>query len=339
MTFKMKVMVSIAMAAVICTAAAVMVASNEIHRQGEGELMSKSRAILSRLESVRSYIASQGGLTDSIQKATATHPDGILSRESKLMILKQVPIFAAMKVGEENAEKEGYKFRVFSDEPRNIDNKATTHEKEIFKRFLDDPKLPEISEVKDGQVIVYRPVRLLAEQGCLTCHGAPSTSPWRNGKDILGYQMENWSDGKLHGVFAVVSSTAEIDVAEAVRALAQRSATSAKEISALISDSVQKIEHGHEVVQASGVMLNEIVQQVEKLTALNIEISNASMEQSQGVNAINVSINDLDKVTQNNAAAAEESAAAAEALSSQSQQMHSMVQELIAVMDGQRKAA
>lgn len=122
-------------------------------------------------------------------------------------------------------------------------------------------------------------------------------------------------------------------VAEAVRALAQRSATSAKEISGLIKDSVDKIENGHEVVQASGAMLNEIVQQIEKLTALNIEISTASSEQVQGVNSINMSINELDRVTQNNASAAGEYASNAEVLSERSQQMHSMVQDLIHIVE------
>ena len=128
-------------------------------------------------------------------------------------------------------------------------------------------------------------------------------------------------------------------VAEAVRALAQRSATSAKEISGLIKDSVHKIEDGHQVVQSSGTTLSEIVVQIEKLTALNIEISTASNEQSQGVSSINMSINDLDRVTQNNAQAASECATAAEELNSRSQQMHHMVAELIEVVEGKKKSA
>lgn len=48
---------------------------------------------------------------------------------------------------------------------------------------------------------MYRPVRLSEKDGCLYCHGNPEKSIWGNGKDILGYKMENWSDGKLHGVF------------------------------------------------------------------------------------------------------------------------------------------
>ncbi|WP_291515597.1 methyl-accepting chemotaxis protein [Bdellovibrio sp. ArHS] len=508
MKFNIKVMMSILLACIICTTAAVLVSTSRISKQGETQLVEKSRAILSRLESVRSYIASQGGLDNSIEDALKTHPDGHLSKEAKTKILKQVPIFAAMQVGAEGAAEEGYTFRVFSDEPRNEKNEVTAEESDVLKKFAADPNLKEISSVTEDNITVYRPVRLSEAQGCMNCHGDPANSPWKNGKDILGYPMENWSDGKLHGGFAVTSSKAQITaaatsatwyivgwssglsflallisflmlnkplkalsglaeklqeagtgvakasheitessqdlsaaastaaasieqttsateemssmirlnaehtkeaktlaedaqtkaragkdeveklifsmgeiaksskkieeiitviddiafqtnllalnaaveaarageqgkgfavVADAVRALAQRSATSAKEISDLIRESVEKIENGHEVVQASGSMLNEIVQQIEKLTSVNIEISTASTEQAQGVASINMSINDLDRVTQRNASAAGQCATNAEMLSARSQQMHAMVQELTQIIEGKIK--
>lgn len=141
MRFNTKIMISIAIACTTCTLAAVFVSSTRISAQGEQQLIEKSKAILSRLESVRSYIASQGGLDSSIEKAVKDHPDGNLPKEAKLTILKQVPIFAAMKVGAEGAQEEGYSFRIFSDAPRNPDNKATVKELEILKRFEADPKL------------------------------------------------------------------------------------------------------------------------------------------------------------------------------------------------------
>lgn len=366
-------------------------------------------------------------------------------------------------------------------------------------------KLPEIVEITEDQVIVYRPVRLAESQGCLTCHGDPAKSPWGNGKDILGIQMENWKDGRLHGVFAVLSSKAEIKaaattgtytivgwslfltifacalgfmllkgplgklnsmavslgeageqvsaasneismsaqslssstneaaasleettasteemssmiklnanhaatakqlsqtceqkarlgkteveklvvsmndisqssrkieeiisviddiafqtnllalnaaveaarageqgkgfsvVAEAVRALAQRSATSAKEISGLIKESVSKIQEGSSIAEASGKSLADIVESVEKVAQLNVEIANASSEQSQGVENINKAITELDQVTQQNAAASEETAAASEELSAQAQQLHNLVADLNSIVSG-----
>lgn len=508
MKLNTKIILSIFIGCVICTAAAVFISTNQIIKQGTQLLIDKNQAILSRLESVRGFVATQGSLKSVLTEAKKEYPDGNIPHEAKLDILKQVPIFASMKVGSENSTEEGYTFRVFSEYPRNKDNKATASEASILARFLNNPNLKE--QIVDGKdhVTVYRPVRLSKSQGCLACHGDPNTSPWGNGKDILGHQMENWKDGRLHGAFAIISSKAEVQaaatkatrniilwstglcllillgsymfirqsmnsiatiidkleesgisvakasseissssqdlsssstraaasieqttaateemssminlnaghtnearvlavgaqdkarngknevenlivsmdeiaksskkieeiisviddiafqtnllalnaaveaarageqgkgfavVADAVRALAQRSATSAKEISLLIKDSVHKIENGHEIVIASGSMLNDIVGEIEKLTALNIEISTASSEQAAGVSSINMSITELDQVTQKNAAAAEESAAAADLLSEKSQQMHSMVLELIAIIQGKRK--
>ncbi|WPU66177.1 methyl-accepting chemotaxis protein [Peredibacter starrii] len=102
-------------------------------------------------------------------------------------------------------------------------------------------------------------------------------------------------------------------VADAVRSLAQRSATSAKEISDLISASVTQIEQGQNVAQSSSTVLKKIVDSVNKVASLNDEIATASVEQSNGVSQISQAMNQLDHVTQSNAASSSTiSSAAAE---------------------------
>jgi len=205
MSLRVKVIGTLYFLSLLLTVALLTLTLNQIDREKTLWVVVESQAIRPRLEIVRSYIASQGGLPAAIAAAQKNYPDGVLPKEVKMDILKQVPIFAAMKVGAEGAEKERYRFRVFSDEPRSKENMATATELEILKRFQADPQLAEIETKTDASVIVYRPVRLLENQGCLSCHGDPKGSPWGDGKDILGYPMENWKDQKLHGVFAIIS--------------------------------------------------------------------------------------------------------------------------------------
>ena len=121
-------------------------------------------------------------------------------------------------------------------------------------------------------------------------------------------------------------------VAEAVRSLAQRSAQAAKEISGLITDSVEKVEKGAEIADRSGESLKEIVQSVKVVSTLNAEISTASTEQSTGIAQISTSMNQLDQATQVNAASAEEAAASSEMLLKQARNLSDQVQNLKAIV-------
>ncbi len=106
-------------------------------------------------------------------------------------------------------------------------------------------------------------------------------------------------------------------VAGEVRNLAQRSAAAAKEIKGLISDSVDKVDNGYKLVEQAGATMDEIVQAVKRVTDIMGEITAASMEQSQGIEQVNVAVAQMDEMTQQNAALVEEAAAAAESLQDQ----------------------
>ena len=123
-------------------------------------------------------------------------------------------------------------------------------------------------------------------------------------------------------------------VAEAVRNLAARSAESAKSINALISESVEKISTGVRQASEGGETLTEIVKSIKKVSDLNLEIATASEEQSNGIVQIGKAMNQLDQVTQENAAASEESAAASEELSAQTNTLRESVVILEQVVSG-----
>jgi methyl-accepting chemotaxis protein len=106
-------------------------------------------------------------------------------------------------------------------------------------------------------------------------------------------------------------------VASEVRNLAHRSASSAKEIKALIQDSVATVDVGSALVDKAGMTMTEIVAGVKRVTDIMGEIAGASREQESGIGQINQAIMQMDGVTQQNAALVEEAAAAASALQEQ----------------------
>ncbi|WP_156885843.1 methyl-accepting chemotaxis protein [Massilia niastensis] len=114
-------------------------------------------------------------------------------------------------------------------------------------------------------------------------------------------------------------------VASEVRNLAQRSAAAAKEIKTLIGDSVEKVERGSKLVGQAGVTMDEVVASVRRVTDIMSEIANASAEQSAGIEQVNVSIIEMDSMTQQNAALVEEAAAAAQSLQDQAAELARVV--------------
>ncbi|MGF6642149.1 methyl-accepting chemotaxis protein [Paraburkholderia sp. GAS82] len=114
-------------------------------------------------------------------------------------------------------------------------------------------------------------------------------------------------------------------VAGEVRALAQRSASAAKEIKDLIADSVNRVETGSSLVERAGDTIKQIVDSVRRVTDIVGEISSASQEQSTGIEQVNQAVNQMDQVTQQNAALVEEASAAAQSMAQQAQGLRNAV--------------
>ena len=114
-------------------------------------------------------------------------------------------------------------------------------------------------------------------------------------------------------------------VASEVRNLAGRSATAAKEIKALIQDSVARVGEGSKLVDESGRTLQAIVAAIKKATAIVSEIAVASREQSSGIDQVNRVVVQMEQVTQQNAALVEEAAASSESILQQARALASTV--------------
>lgn len=114
-------------------------------------------------------------------------------------------------------------------------------------------------------------------------------------------------------------------VASEVRNLAQRSATSAREIKKLIEDSVADIAIGTGLVADAGTTMDDLMSGVSNVAALMNEIMASSQEQSLGIEQVNLAINQLDNSTQQNAALVEQVAAAAQAMQDQTVQLETVI--------------
>ena len=114
-------------------------------------------------------------------------------------------------------------------------------------------------------------------------------------------------------------------VAAEVRNLAQRSASAANEIKALIGDSVEQVEIGSKLVRDAGLTMDEVVGSVRRVADIMQEITAASSEQSAGIEQVNMAIVQMDQVTQQNAALVEQAAAAAESMQDQATALNEVV--------------
>jgi len=121
-------------------------------------------------------------------------------------------------------------------------------------------------------------------------------------------------------------------VADEVRNLALRSAEASKNTQEMVKEIIQKIEAGAKLIKETDLKYRDAVLKVNKVTELIGVISNASAEQTNGIERVNQAIAEMDRVTQDNAANAEESASAAVELETQAEGMENILAELIALV-------
>jgi methyl-accepting chemotaxis protein len=117
-------------------------------------------------------------------------------------------------------------------------------------------------------------------------------------------------------------------VAEEVRNLAQRSAEAARNTAELIQDSTIRVKSGAEVSEKVGSYLKEITDNSRKVADIISEIAAASKQQAEGIDQISSAVGQMDKSTQDNAAASQESASSSQELAAQAESLRGLVKEL-----------
>jgi methyl-accepting chemotaxis protein len=246
-------------------------------------------------------------ITESSKKIAETTKviDGIASQTSSL----------ALKAGNDTAQiiKQGNSFAVVAKEVRNLANKSTTATKNTrviveecitladkFDNGADESKefkkkIKKITQgIKEIETIAFQ-TNLLALNAAVEAARASD-----NGEKFAA-------------------------VAEEVRNLAKKSAEAAKETTVLINECVQKADNGARVSAKCKESIGNIVKDVKRASVLTREITEASAEQSEGVNQVTEAVQQMDQVTQQTAASAEETASASEELAAQALTMKEQI--------------
>lgn len=173
------------------------------------------RNILLQAEDTRGAVARfhEIGAMD-LTKLAQEVKSGTRLRDSK--VYETIPVVAAWKSASKVAHKEGFDFRVIAREARNADNIPDPAEEPILDFFQRPGNADEdyfkVDE-KAGRIVYARPVILTKD--CLQCHGDPASSPTGDGRDLLGFEMENWSVGQRHGAFVLSAPIDRVDPAVA----------------------------------------------------------------------------------------------------------------------------
>ncbi|MCW5966512.1 MAG: DUF3365 domain-containing protein [Bryobacterales bacterium] len=197
---------------VLCAIVATMVMRERVRHQGEEMLRENMQNMVTEAESVRQSITALNERNAFARERLVEELRGA-SDYRKSTLYRTVPVVAAWEAIEEalaTNTKSKYEFRVPKRSARNPKNEPTEEEAEILLE-LESGTTQEIYRIdkEKNQAIYARPIRLTRD--CLGCHGDPASSLTGDGKDVLGFRMENWKEGEIHGAFVLRSSLDEVD--------------------------------------------------------------------------------------------------------------------------------
>lgn len=339
MSLKGRVLV-IAGVGTFLTAAIAIIGFNQLNEYTLTQAVHEAqRDVMVQLKNASEFVADQNGLPKAAKYIKEKYKDPKdISDEDKKFLMSQVPIVAAMTIGKKSAADIHMTFRIFSDEPRNKENQATAEEMIVFNKFLADPNLKEytLDDEKTGDLVVYHAVRLSEAQGCLTCHGSPSISPWGNGKDILGYRMEDWKDGKLHGVFSlkqarenaekVAAGTFWISPSGILISVIVLGGIIALAIAAYMTDApLKKLAHVSNIL---GDVSNSVNTAAIQIASSSEELSSATSEQAASLEETAASIEQMSSMVNKNSDNAKGSLESAETSKSKAEQGQEIIEQM-----------
>jgi len=204
-----KIVLASTVAILIAVAVMLKIEHQVVENQGITLTIESMRDTVIAAEKTRESISQLGerGAFDRAKLLAEYKASGDLRGSA---LYQTIPVVAAWEAAGKAAKASGYEFRVPKNGARNPANTPTPLEAEILKA-LETGTLPEYVRVsrKDNLIVYARPIKLTTD--CLGCHGDPARSPTGDGKDILGFRMENWKAGEVHGAFVLKTDFTRVD--------------------------------------------------------------------------------------------------------------------------------
>jgi len=209
MQISTKLVIASVLAIAATAAVSLAIQRNNIRKQGIDLAHAAMRSTLLGAENVRDTLS-------KLNKAQAFDREKLL-KDFKASgdlhssaLYKTVPVVAAWESIRTVAKEQGYDFRIPKNQARNKDNLPTAEEADLL-RILESGSQDDYFNVDTArnEIVYARPIMLTAD--CLSCHGDPKNSPTGDGKDVLGFQMENWRTGEIHGAFVLRSKLDTVD--------------------------------------------------------------------------------------------------------------------------------
>lgn len=293
----------------------LLVQRSVIREQAIEDLSRSLSGALAQAEQVRDSVASINN-SGALDREKLLRDAGETDLRSSLMY-KSLPIVASWQAVEKYAAEQSLEFRLPKTNPRNPRNQPRPEDAPILQA-LEVEGRSEYRSVANGMLTVARPVRLTAD--CLSCHGDPARSPTGDGRDVLGFTMENWKEGSTHGAFVLVANLERID--PVVRAAMSRTLLWIAPFAVFIAIAVFYLNRRMVVRPLEGT-IDSLQLLADQTTAASQQVAQASQSLAQGASEqaaslqeTGVSLGEMGVMTRRNADTA--SAAAQIATTAQS---------------------
>ncbi len=194
----------------ITVGTALLIQRSVIRSHAVEETKSSMAAGIAQAEQIRDMVSAlnAGGVIDQKRLLADSKHGNTELRQT--MLYKSLPIVAAWQALEQFSKAQHLGFRIVKGQARNTDNEPRPEELPILDA-LEQGGQPDYARIDSAAntLTFAKPIKL--SQDCLTCHGDPKNSLTGDGRDTLGFTMENWNVGEVHGAFVLTADLSRVD--------------------------------------------------------------------------------------------------------------------------------